>query len=40
VAGVKIELKCGKGSITIEKDGHITIEGTKVTIIGDPIDLN
>ncbi|MGR9209210.1 DUF6484 domain-containing protein (plasmid) [Rhizobium leguminosarum] len=30
-AGERIELRCGKATIIMEKDGHITIRGTYVT---------
>jgi hypothetical protein len=48
VAGERIELRCGKGSIIMEKDGRITIRGTYLTshasaanrIRGGSVNLN
>jgi hypothetical protein len=48
VGNERIELRCGKASILMDKDGHITIRGTYVTsqasasnrIRGGSIDLN
>ena len=47
-AGERIELRCGKASMIMEKDGHITIRGTYVTshasatnrIRGGSVNLN
>ena len=47
-ADERIELRCGKSTIIMEKDGRITIRGTNVTshasaanrIRGGSIDLN
>ncbi|ANM08425.1 DUF6484 domain-containing protein [Rhizobium phaseoli] len=44
----RIELRCGKATIIMEKDGHITIRGTYVTsqaraanrILGGSVNLN
>lgn len=46
--GEKLEIVCGKSSITMEKSGKIVISGTDITVKstghvqvdGDPIDLN
>lgn len=45
--GQKIEIKCGDSQLIMEASGKITlkgteilIEGTKVRVIGDPIELN
>ncbi|WP_054312727.1 DUF6484 domain-containing protein [Mesorhizobium sp. 1M-11] len=48
IGGERIELRCGKATIIMEKDGRITIRGTYVTsqasatnrIRGGSIDLN
>ena len=48
VAGERLELRCGKATIIMEKDGHITIRGSYVTshasdanrIRGGSINLN
>ncbi|MBT1154651.1 hypothetical protein J1C56_03520 [Aminobacter anthyllidis] len=48
VAGERLELRCGKATIIMEKDGHITIRGTYVTshasaanrIRGGSVNLN
>ncbi|PDT34649.1 hypothetical protein CO671_20515 [Rhizobium sp. M10] len=47
-AGERIELRCGKATIIMERDGHITIRGTYVTshasaanrIRGGSVNLN
>jgi Domain of unknown function (DUF6484) len=47
-ANERLELRCGKGSIVMEKDGHITIRGTYLIshasatnrILGGSVNLN